>query len=35
MFGTDHVMYGMLCNGWGTGIVAQVLRDSINPTKKG
>ena len=31
-----NVMYGMFsCNGWGTGIVLQIPRDSINPAKKG
>ena len=28
-------MYGMLCNGWGTGIVLQVPQDSVNLAEKG
>ena len=31
-----NVTYDMFsCNGWGTGIVLQVPRDSINPAEKG
>jgi hypothetical protein len=29
------VTYGMLCNGWGTGIILYVHWDSINPAEKG
>jgi hypothetical protein len=30
-----NVTYDMLYNGWGTGIVLQVPRDSTNPTEEG
>jgi hypothetical protein len=29
------VLYTVACNGWGIGIVLQVLRDNTNPAKKG
>jgi hypothetical protein len=29
------VLCMVACNGWGTGIVLQVLRDSTNPAEKG
>jgi hypothetical protein len=30
-----NATHGMLCNGWGTGIVLEVLWDGINPAEKG
>jgi hypothetical protein len=30
-----NVTYGMLCNGWGIGIVLQVPQNSVNPAENG